>query len=635
MTTFSRKRDQADWHKRRHVPKRRAHSHHLEKTPKQHIGVFLSKGLGGFLSPCHRKDSFSGTYIDAEQSRDIKDNDVILYSISHEGKFQLIKNLGSINSPKSYTKIGIHAYNLPYAFSDESQRIANKGSIPSSEHRADLRNIPLVTIDGPDAKDFDDAVFAIKDEDPKNKGGWRAIVAIADVSYYVPSGSALDKEAYLRGNSVYFVDKVVPMLPEQLSNNLCSLRPNEDRACLAVEMIITSSGKLKSYHFKRARMRSRARLTYEQVEKALHGETDSTTKELLDEVIQPLYGCYKSLKKARDCRGTIQVERIENTFILNNDGYVEQVKPRNRLESHQIIEELMIAANVAAAKALQAKNWPTIYRVHERPDKIRLQNIYTLAKGLKLKVEKFTNKNVIHSLNKLLLTAKNLPFIRLFNELILRSQAQAQYSPINVGHFGLNLTAYCHFTSPIRRYADLVVHRSLVAALELDSEKKHYAVDLDLDEISDHISKTERIAMNAEREVEDRFMASYMQKYLGSILEGVIVGVSISGIFVEISNIGAQGFIPKQDLGNDYFVLNETQHCYVGRRTRKMYQIGNSVRVLVTNADPILCSIGFALVKDKKTPKLSKKSIAKKHTQRQEKPRTKKKLSTLKEKYKN
>jgi len=608
MRKRDRESSRKDRHERRHIPKRREYgsSHHKEKTLKHHIGIFIPKRLGGFLSPCHRKDPFSGIYIDAEQAKGFCENDVIVYSLPASGNFQFIKNLGCINSTKTYTPMGVHAYSLPHAFSADAQHIADKGSIPNLDLRTDLRDIPLVTIDGPDAKDFDDAVFAISDEDPRNKGGWKAIVAIADVSHYVPSNSSLDKEAYLRGNSVYFVDKVIPMLPEQLSNNLCSLRPNEDRACLAVEMIISASGKIKSYRFKRGLMRSRARLTYEQVEKAIHGQTDDITKDLLDSVIQPLYGCYKSLKKARDLRGTIQVETVENVFLLNEDGSVKGVKAKNRLESHQIIEEFMIAANVAAAKTLQAKNWPTIYRIHERPDKMRLQNVCALAKSLRMPVKKFDNKNIINSLNEILFAAKKLPYSKLFNELILRSQAQARYSSHNMGHFGLNLSAYSHFTSPIRRYADLIVHRSLIAALELDNIK-HQPIDLDLDGISEHISKTERIAMEAEREVQDRFMAKYMQQHLGSIFDGTIVGVGIPGIFIELDNIGAQGFIPKQELGDDYFIFNETQHCYVGKRTRKIYQIGNRVKVVVTNADPILCSIGFSLVKEQRKQRVEKK----------------------------
>ncbi len=591
-------------HTRRHIPKRKEYggTPHTEKELKQHVGIFIAKRQGGFLAPCHRKDPFAGIYIDAEQSKGFNEDDVIVYSVTRQGEFQFIKNLGPIHSPKTYAQMGVYAYHLPHVFSDDAQHIANKGTIPELGARTDLRNIPLVTIDGADAKDFDDAVFAISDPDPRNEGGWRAIVAIADVSHYVHPGDALDKEAYLRGNSVYFVDRVVPMLPEHLSNGLCSLRPNEDRACLAVEMIIDKSGKIKSHRFKRGLMRSKARLTYDQVEDAIQGKADATTAQLMDDVITPLYGCYKSLKKARDLRGTIQVETIENVFTLNDDGTVQAAKAKNRLESHQLIEEFMIAANVAAAKTLQAKDWPTVYRIHERPDKSRLQNLYSLAKNLKISVKKFDGKNVIGSINELLHIVRDLPYFRLFNDLVLRSQAQARYSPHNMGHFGLNLAAYCHFTSPIRRYADLVVHRTLIAALDLDNVKR-VAIDLDLATVSEHISKTERIAMEAEREVQDRFMAHYMKDHLGTVFDGTIVGVGIPGIFIEINGIGAQGFIPKQDLDGDYFILNETQHCYVGRHTKKIYQMGNHVKVMVTNADPIICSIGFSLVKEKRARK--------------------------------
>lgn len=285
----------------------------------------------------------------------------------------------------------------------------------------------------------------------------------------------------------------------------------------------------------------------------------------------------------------------------------------------------MIAANVAAAKTLQTKDWPTIYRTHERPDKSRLQNLYALAKNLKISVKKFDGKNIIGSINDLLYAVKALPYFRLFNELVLRSQAQARYSPHNMGHFGLNLSAYCHFTSPIRRYADLVVHRALIAALDLGSVK-HVAIDLDLADVSEHISKTERIAMEAEREVQNRFMAHYMKDHLGSVFNGIIVGVGIPGIFVELEGIGAQGFIPKQDLDGDYFILNETQHCYVGKRTKQIYQMGNHVRVMVTNADPIICSIGFSLVKDKKAKQKTQKKAKKPERQEHKNDNQKRKL---------
>lgn len=579
----------------------------MEKQPRQHVGLFVPKRLGGFLGPCHRKDPFSGVYIDEQQSKPFNEDDVIVYSVTREGEFHFIRNLGSIHSPKTYPLMGIYAYNLPNIFSVDALNLANKGGVPELGKRTDLRNLPLVTIDGADARDFDDAVFAEADPDPRNQGGWRAVVAIADVSHYVKPGDALDKEAHLRGNSVYFVDRVVPMLPERLSNDLCSLRPNEDRACLAVDMIIDKHGKLKSYRFKRALMRSKARLTYDQVEKALNGNADPTTKPLAESVILPLYGCYQSLKKARKLRGTIEIEKTENTFELGEDGSIQAVKAKSRLESHQLIEELMIAANVAAAKTLQAKDWPNVYRVHERPDKTRLQTLYNFAKNLKLPVKKFTGTNIIGSINNLLQLVEDLPFKKLFNELILRSQAQARYSTHNMGHFGLSLTAYSHFTSPIRRYADLIVHRALIAALELDS-KNQPAVDFDLDEVSEYISKRERVAMEAEREVQDRFMAHYMKDHLGTVFRGTIVGVGAPGLFVEIDTIGAQGLIHKHDLDDDFYTLDENQHCYVGRRTRNVYQLGKRVKILVTNADPISCSIGFSLVKEKAPPKSGKKS---------------------------
>lgn len=582
-------------------PRERSQHPSNEKGSRQHVGIFESKKQGGHLGSCHRKDSFSGIAIDANQAKGMKDNDVIIYNLDRNAQFHLVKNLGSIHDSKNFSSMGVYAYHLPHTFSDEALNLAEKGQIPNLDHREDLRSLPLVTIDGSDAKDFDDAVYAISDTDPRNEGGWRAVVAIADVSYYVQPGDKLDQEAQKRGNSVYFVDKVVPMLPEKLSNDLCSLRPNEDRACIAVDMIISKDGKLKSYRFKRALMRSKARLTYEQVENAINGKTDSTTEPLLNNALTPLYGCYKSLKKARDNRGTINVESFENTFKLNPDGSIKAIEPRKRLESHQIIEELMIIANVAAAKTLQAKDWPCAYRVHERPDRTRLQSLYSLAKNFNIPARKFSATNVIGAINEIINNVQNTPYSRLFNELVLRSQSQARYSPHNTGHFGLNLSYYCHFTSPIRRYADLLVHRALIASLALDGQK-HISTDLDLDQVCEHISRTERIAMEAEREVQDRFMAHYLKDHLGEVFGGTIVGVGIPGIFVELDKIGAQGFIPKQDLSGDFFVFNEATHSYLGKRTKKTYQLGERIKVLVTNADPVICSIGFALHNENKKP---------------------------------
>lgn len=589
-------------------PRERSQHPSSGNQPRQHVGLFVPQKGGGFLSACHRKDSFPGIFIDQSKSKGMQANDVIVYTIDRNQEFHFVKNLGSISNSGTYSNMSVYAYHLPHTFSNEALHLADKGKIPELGKRTDLRTLPLVTIDGADAKDFDDAVYAESDPDPRNEGGWRAVVAIADVSYYVQPNDQLDQEAEKRGNSVYFVDKVVPMLPEKLSNDLCSLRPNEDRACIAVDMVISRDGKLKSYRFKRALMRSSARLTYEQVENAINGKADQATEPLVNNVIMPLYGCYKSLKKARDNRGTINVESIENSFTLNTDGSIKAIEPRKRLESHQIIEELMILANVAAAKTLQAKDWPCAYRVHEHPDRMRLQSLAMIAKNFKIPTRRISSTNVIGAINEILGNTKNTPYSRLFNELVLRSQAQARYSLYNTGHFGLNLSYYCHFTSPIRRYADLVVHRSLVAALELDGEKSQ-PFEGDLAQVCEHISCTERIAMEAEREVQDRFMAHYLKAHLGEVFEGTIVGVGIPGLFVELDKIGAQGFIPKQDLTGDFFIFNESLHCYLGKRTGKTYQLGDRVKALVTNADPVICSIGFSLCVDNKKPRSGKPKI--------------------------
>lgn len=563
------------------------------------IGIFVSKKYGGKLFPCHRKDKSLAIDLDGRQSKCMRDNDIIIYKIK-KTEFHFIKNLGQIDSCKIFSTMAAYAYDLRQEFNQESLELSNSYAIPSLDNRLDFRNIPLITIDGRDAKDFDDAVYVEQDNDPKNSEGWKAIVAIADVSFYVRPNDAIDEEAKKRGNSVYFADKVIPMLPERLSNDLCSLRPHEDRACLAVEMIISHEGKLKSFFFRRVLIKSHARLTYDQVENAIHGKVDEITKPLVEKgIIKSLYGCYLSLRKARDRRGTINVDSSENSFTFNEDGSVRSIKPKKRLESHKIIEELMIIANVAAAKTLKAKDWPGVYRIHEQPNHLKLRALQTTAKNFNVSIRKFSATNTTQVINELLDKVADKDYSRMFNELILRSQAQAKYSPHNIGHFGLNLAYYSHFTSPIRRYADLLVHRALVECLGFEKKTINICTNDELFETCEHISKTERTAMEAEREVQDRFMAHYLKNYIGEVFDGIIVGVGIHGIFVELQNIGAQGFIPKSSLPQDFYIFDEEKHRYLGKRTKRSYCLGDKIKIQITNADPVTCSIGFTLYNDK------------------------------------
>lgn len=580
----------------------------LEKDKKTYIGIFSPNRHGGYLSSCNRKNSFNGVQLNHTQAQGLKPGDVIKFSTGHRHELKIISRIGSIDDPHIFSELAIHSFNLPHEFSPEAQKIANAGKVPALGNRTDYREIDLVTIDGEDARDFDDAVWAEADTDPHNIDGWRAIVAIADVSYYVRAGSDLDKEAYERGNSVYFPDRVVPMLPEALSNNLCSLRPNEDRACMVIEMVITAHGKLKSFRVNRGLMRSRARLTYRQVQNALDGKFDETTEQLYDSVIKPLYGAYKSLLKAREQRGTLDLDIPERQILFDAQGDVKDIVLRERFDSHKLIEEFMIAANVAAAKTLIAKNWPCMFRVHDKPDAARIENLKQVLKQLKLGLSKASSPEP-RQFNTLLHQIKNHKYERMINDLVLRSQAQAKYSPENVGHFGLSLSHYAHFTSPIRRYSDLIVHRCLISALDLGDDG-YTEKPNNLDKLGDHISQTERTAAQAEREVSDRFAISYVSNKMGETFRTVIVGVNRVGLFVEISSSGAQGFIPKHTLGSDFY-FDEQNHRFVGRRTKATYQLGDTVESILVEANVVTNTLSFRLANFE-----SRSSAPKKHREK-------------------
>lgn len=605
-----------------------------------HVGIFEQDrhSKGGRLAPCHRKDKMGFVYLAPNQAADLKPGDVIEYKASSLHGVTILRTLGKIADPFVYSRIAASVHGLPDVFPEEAIKLAEKGKVPPLGDRVDLRNIPLVTIDGEDARDFDDAVWAKADEDLRNPGGWRIIVAIADVAYYVRPEDALDKEALKRGNSVYFPDRVIPMLPEALSNEMCSLKPNVDRACMAIEMILSADGKIKSHRVKRGLMRSVARLTYTQVQKAIDGRTDELTESLMDEVIKPLYGAYRSLLKARTQRGTLNIEGAERQILLSEKGYVLGVKMREQMESHKLIEEFMIAANVAAAKTLLAKSWPCLFRVHDVPSGERILNLRQVLKQFHLSFPKTTEPNP-HQFNAILHAVDGKPFQRMVNDLILRSQAQACYSPHNIGHYGLSLAHYAHFTSPIRRYSDLVVHRALISALNLGDGGYPQKPD-HLDQIALHISATERQAAAAERDVVDRFMISYMEEHVGEEFSGTIVGVNAAGIFVETIENGAQGFIARQMLPDDYYVHDEEQHRLIGRRSGKAFQLGDIIRTQLVAADVMSCSLAFSVaqfgsVKNTSAKKPTKKFEGKFERKSEKKPFPHKKAEKKHRKRKN
>jgi ribonuclease R len=464
--------------------------------------------------------------------------------------------------------------------------------------REDWRALPLVTIDPPDAKDHDDAVHAEPDPDPNNKGGYLVTVAIADVAFYVRPGSALDRDALIRGNSVYFPDRVVPMLPERISNDLCSLVPGEPRGALAVRMVIGNDGRKHSHSFHRILMRSAAKLNYAQAQAAIDGRPDDTTGPLLDPILKPLYEAYAVVKRARDERDPLDLDIPERKILLKPDGTVDRVIVPERLDAHKLIEEFMILANVAAAEMLEKKTLPLIYRVHDEPTLEKVHNLQEFLKTLDLP---FAKSGALRPalFNRVLAQVKGHDSEPLVNEVVLRSQAQAEYSSENYGHFGLNLRRYAHFTSPIRRYADLIVHRALIRGLGLGEGALPETETVEtLSEVAAQISVTERRAMKAERETADRLIAHFLADRIGATFQGRISGVTRAGLFVKLSDTGADGLIPIRTLGTEYFNYDETRHALVGTRSGAMHRLGDVVDVRLVEAAPVAGALRFELLSE-------------------------------------
>jgi ribonuclease R len=508
---------------------------------------------------------------------------------------RVIERLGNPSLPKSVSLIAIHNYGLPTVFSEEALAEAKKVSTSPLGDREDLRNVPLITIDPSDARDHDDAIYAVADPDPENAGGWQIIVAIADVSFYVRPGSALDADAQTRGNSTYFPDRVVPMLPEILSADICSLMPDVDRACMACFMTINASGKMLNFRFSRSVMRSHANLAYEKAQAAMDGNPDAQTAPLLDTVLKPLWGAWGALKKARDGRGPLNLELPERRVQLNDAGVVTGIQLREHLDAHQVVEDYMIAANVAAALQLEKKNTPCVYRAHEVPSAEKLLSLKEFLASVDIKL---TLGQVIKPalFNALTAKMKDSDMFTAIQDMVLRSQAQAIYTSQHIGHFGLALTSYAHFTSPIRRYADLIVHRGLTRALKLGDGGLVENTSKDLEKVCAHISSTERRSMMAERETIDRYVAGYLTQHIGETLPGRITSVTKFGLFVTVEGIGGDGLIPAAHLGAEYFRFDEKRLVLEGGTTGITYRLGQRLPIRLVEANPSSGGMRFELV---------------------------------------
>jgi ribonuclease R len=574
----------------------------LGQSAHQILGVFESGEREGRVTPVDRKAK-GPLIIGLDDSLDAVTGELVLVEILAERGFgpkraRVRQRLVDVTSPKAVSLIAIHAHGIPVDMPADALEEAEQAKPARLEGgRVDLCHLPLITIDPEDARDHDDAVFAELDSDPANPGGFVIWVAIADVAYYVRPGSSLDAEALRRGNSVYLPDRVVPMLPERLSTDLCSLKEGERRPCMAVRMVFGADGVKRSHAFSRAMMRCAAGLHYAQVQRAIDGQPDDKSAPMLDSVIRPLYAAYAALSAARDKRGPLDLDLPERKVELGDDGRVAAIRMRERLDAHRLIEELMIQANVAAAETLEQARVACLYRVHEAPTVEKLEALKTFLKTLDLKI---AQGQVIRpqAFNTLLAQVRESPHREMINELVLRSQTQAYYGPERLGHFGLALTSYAHFTSPIRRYADLLVHRGLIRALSLGKDGMTGDEMESLDRIGEMISQHERRAMAAERESIDRYLAAFMADKVGASFTARISGVTRFGLFVALVDSGADGLIPISSLGTDFFRHDPARHALIGERSREVYRLGERVTVKLEEATPVTGGLRFSLLRD-------------------------------------
>ncbi|WP_373355906.1 ribonuclease R [Pseudoroseicyclus sp. CXY001] len=527
------------------------------------------------VSPGHEHGAKDGELVEAEQS-------------GPKGRLGLPKarvtqRLGAPGAPRAVSLIAIHQHGIPHEFPPEVLAEADAAKPAGLSGREDLQGLPLVTIDPADARDRDDAVLARPDDAADNPGGHVLWVAIADVAHYVTPGSELDREALKRGNSTYFPDRVVPMLPDRLSGDLCSLHEGVPRAVIAVEIRIREDGSKLAHRFTRGLMKSRASFPYEEVQAAMDGAPTERAAGLMDEVIRPLYAAYAALLKARARRQPLELDLPERQIVLDEAGQVTSVDFKERLEAHKLIEDFMVLANVCAAEELKARKTPLLFRVHEEPDPEKLEALRETAEASGLTLAKGQVLQTRH-LNQLLAQAAGKDEAELINMSTLRSMSQAYYGPENFGHFGLALRNYAHFTSPIRRYADLVVHRALIRAHGWGKDGLSEPEIDRLDKIGEQISDTERRSMVAERDTVDRYLAAYMSERVGTELPGRVAGVAKFGLFVKLDEAGADVLIPIRTLGGEFFHYDRDSQSLMGSQSGRVMRLGQRAVVKLSEA---------------------------------------------------
>lgn len=588
-------------------------AHPLKKLARQTelvLGVLRKEGTRFWLTPVEKKERRELPVSDVQ---DGESGDLVLCEVSGRGPRVTAKVdavLGDPFAPKSFSLIAIHKYELPHEFSDavieEAKRVAKQ---PLGE-REDLTHLPIVAIDPADARDHDDAIWA----EPDGEGGWNAIVAIADVSFYVRPGSELDKAARSRGNSVYFPDRVVPMLPEELSADICSLKAGRERAALACHLRIARDGTLKSWRFLRAKICVAANIAYEDAQAAIDIANEERVEvsspvcfmpevegpvpgELVEKTLKPLWGCWRALLAARAKRQPLELDIAERQAVLDEKGRIISIDPRERLDAHRVVEDFMIAANVAAARALEAKKSPVMYRIHEPPGREKLEALKDYLDTFDIP---FTLGQVIkpETFNRILERVGEADFRPEIMEQLLRTQMQARYSPDRLGHFGLALATYAHFTSPIRRYADLLIHRALVSAYKLGEGGLPSADAAKFEELGEQISRLERRAMEAERETVDRYVAAYLADRIGQVVECRITGVQPFGFFATVVEFGGDGIVPVSTIGDEYFRYDEKAQQLVGEETGTTYRLGQKLKLRIVESNPVTGGLRFAVPHD-------------------------------------
>ncbi|MCL3881787.1 ribonuclease R [Marivita sp. GX14005] len=569
-------------------------------NPRKIVGIFKKGSDGGRILPIDKGADKEWT-VAADAMGGAKDGELVeAEQAGPAGRLglpraRIVERLGDPSEPRAVSLIAIHQHGIPDTFPDDVIAEADAMKPAGLKGREDLRELPLFTIDPADARDHDDACYAHPDDDPKNEGGHVIWVAIADVAHYVTPGSALDQEARKRGNSTYFPDRVVPMLPDRLSGDLCSLHEGVPRACIAVRMVVDAHGEKLSHRFVRGLMRSPASLNYQEVQAGMDGAPNDKVGPLMDDLIRPLYGAYGALAEARRRRQPLELDLPERKIVLDEKGKVVSVDFAERLDAHKLIEEFMVLANVCAAETLIAKRQPLLFRVHEEPPPEKLESLretadasgFTLAKGQVLKTA---------HLNKLLRDAEGTDEAELINLATLRSMTQAYYNPSNFGHFGLALKSYAHFTSPIRRYSDLIVHRALITAHGWGKDGLSRDDIERLEATAQHISDTERRSMMAERDTTDRYLAAFLSDRIGAEFTGRISGIARFGVFVKLDETGADGLIPIRSLGGEYFHFDADAATLMGADTGTLISLGQRARVKLMDAAPVTGGIGLQLL---------------------------------------